>query len=76
MACAPALEFLEGRRDVLSAPDFQHFDFDAEFMGCCLNLSGLMDRDGVANVGDDCQSMRIRDHCANSSIRLPGSSIA
>jgi hypothetical protein len=35
-----------------------------EFMSCCLNLSGLMDRDGVANVGDDCQSMKIRDHCA------------
>src|SRR4051794_30851979 len=54
----------EARRDVLSAPNFEHFDFDPEFMGCCLNLSGLMDRGGIADVGDYCQLMKISEHCA------------
>jgi hypothetical protein len=64
MACTPLLSFSKAGRDVLSAPDFEHFDFDAEFIGCRLHLGRLMDRAGIADVGEYRQSTEIGEHCA------------
>src|SRR5215467_10721114 len=55
----PALERLEGRRDIRSAPYLEHFGINANFTGCGLNLRYLQYRPGITDIADDRQSAQI-----------------
>ena len=39
-------------------------------MGRGLNLSGLMERGGIADVSDYCQLKKIGEHCATAAAEL------
>src|SRR5262245_3336171 len=68
----PALERLEGRRDIRGTPYFERFDINANFTGCGLNLRYLQYRTGVADITDDCQSMQIGERLAQDFDPLAG----
>ena len=67
-----ALERLEGRRNVRSAPYFEHLEVKADFTRCGLNLRYLQDRAGIADIADDRQSAQIGERLAQDLESLAG----
>ena len=55
----PALERLEGRRDILAAPDFELVNVDAERAARCLNLAYLQYGCGIIDIAHDRQPTEI-----------------
>jgi hypothetical protein len=60
------------RRDIRSTPYFEHFDINANFTGCGLNLRYLQYRTGVADITDERQSMQIGERLAQDFESLAG----
>ena len=42
---------LQGRRDILGSSNFKYYHFEAERVGCILNLTRFEHRTGVVDVG-------------------------
>ena len=54
-------ECREGRCNILGPPHLEHRNIDAENASRCLNLVDLRDGGGVADIGQDAQTMDTRD---------------
>jgi hypothetical protein len=67
-----ALERLEGRRNVRSAPYFEHLEVKADFTGCGLNLRYFQHRAGIVDIADDRESAQIGERLAQDLESLAG----
>ena len=58
---------LKSRPDILRLSNFECDDFETERTGCCLGLSHLQHRSGIANVGQDRQAPDAREDLPQES---------
>ena len=60
----PALEAVEGRRDIFHSPNFQCDGLKAEPAGCCFSLAHLDRGSRTADIGHDPQPAKIGENLA------------
>ena len=67
-----ALERLKRRRNILRTSDFEPGGFEVEPAGGCLDICQLNDRVVIADIGENGQTAKSRDHLAQKLYTLGG----